>query len=202
MRYILQHRPRRRRRLGAGAPQPEPCQPVVRDTRLHDVPGLSAPALRRTRHGRIAAHRADRRDRLRRRDRLCLRPRRSRHGCLLASLPWRCRPLTRSTARDAIPIDEERKRLASGILRSVDVQGWWSGGELVALELGGTEQGVFVRREGSGPSMTLLHGFPSSSHDWAKIAPALAERYALTMPDLLVFGASTKPHEHRYALLE
>jgi len=47
--------------------------------------------------------------------------------------------------------------------------------------------------------MTLLHGFPSSSHDWAKIAPALAERYALTMPDLLGFGASTKPHEHRYS---
>ena len=50
--------------------------------------------------------------------------------------------------------------------------------------------------------MTLLHGFPSSSHDWAKIAPALAERYALTMPDLLGFGASTKPHEHHYSLLE
>ena len=61
---------------------------------------------------------------------------------------------------------------------------------------------MFVRREGSGPSMTLLHGFPSSSHDWAKVAPALAERYALTMPDLLGFGASTKPHEHRYSLLE
>src|SRR4029453_16254826 len=69
-----------------------------------------------------------------------------------------------------------------GILRLVDVQDWWSGGEVVHLELSGTEQGVFVRREGSGPSMTLLHGFPSSSHDWAKIAPALAERYALTMP--------------------
>ena len=82
------------------------------------------------------------------------------------------------------------------------MQDWWSGGELVPLELSGTEQGVFVRREGSGPSMTLLHGFPSSSHDWAKIAPALAERYALTMPDLLGFGASSKPREHRYSLLE
>src|SRR3954464_6925912 len=50
--------------------------------------------------------------------------------------------------------------------------------------------------------MTLLHGFPSSADDWAKIAPALAERYALTMPDLLGFGASTKPRDHRYSLLE
>src|SRR3954451_17508250 len=63
----------------------------------------------------------------------------------------------------------------------VDLQDWWSGGELVPLELNGTEQGVFIRREGSGPSMTLLHGFPSSSHDWAKVALALAERYALTI---------------------
>ena len=84
----------------------------------------------------------------------------------------------------------------------VDVQDWWSGGDLVPLKLSGIEQGVFVRREGSGPSMTLLHGFPSSSHDWAKIAPALAERHALTMPDLLGFGASSKPREHRYSLLE
>jgi pimeloyl-ACP methyl ester carboxylesterase len=50
--------------------------------------------------------------------------------------------------------------------------------------------------------MTLLHGFPSSSHDWSKIAPALAAHYALTMPDLLGFGASSKPREHRYSLIE
>jgi pimeloyl-ACP methyl ester carboxylesterase len=84
----------------------------------------------------------------------------------------------------------------------VDLQDWWTGGEVVPLRLGGAEHGVFVRREGSGPSMTLLHGFPSSSHDWAKIAPSLAERYALTMPDLLGFGASDKPSDHRYSLLE
>src|SRR5262245_23944910 len=50
--------------------------------------------------------------------------------------------------------------------------------------------------------MTLLHGFPSSSHDWAKVAPSLAEHHALTMPDLLGFGASSKPSDHHYSLLE
>src|SRR5436189_65790 len=35
---------------------------------------------------------------------------------------------------------------------------------------------------GSGPSMTLLHGFPSSSYDWAKIADALAARHSLLDP--------------------
>jgi pimeloyl-ACP methyl ester carboxylesterase len=79
---------------------------------------------------------------------------------------------------------------------------WWSDGERVALSLGGTERGIFVRRMGAGPSMTLLHGFPSSSHDWAKIAPALAERHALMLPDFLGFGASDKPADHDYSIHE
>src|SRR5438105_7203181 len=55
---------------------------------------------------------------------------------------------------------------------------------------------------GRGPAMTLLHGFPSSSHDWANVAPALAERHALLMPDFLGFGASEKPTNHDYSLHE
>ena len=69
---------------------------------------------------------------------------------------------------------------------------WWSAGEHLMLALGGVERSIFVRRLGKGPPMTLLHGFPSSSHDWAKVAPALAERHALLMPDLLGFGASAR----------
>jgi pimeloyl-ACP methyl ester carboxylesterase len=85
---------------------------------------------------------------------------------------------------------------------SVRVEDWWAGGERVALALSGVERQVFLARLGSGPSMTLLHGFPSSSHDWAKIAPALTERHALLMPDFLGFGASEKPKEHSYSLQE
>ena len=117
-------------------------------------------------------------------------------GCVAAGVGFR--PAFNGPCRwMAFPMNARNRNTAP-----VEVQDWWSGGEVVPLELSGTEQGVFVRREGSGPSMTLLHGFPSSSHDWAKIAPALAERYALTMPDLLGFGASSKPREHRYSLLE
>jgi pimeloyl-ACP methyl ester carboxylesterase len=79
---------------------------------------------------------------------------------------------------------------------------WWSEGERVELRLGGTERGIFVRRMGAGPTLTLLHGFPSSSHDWAKVAPALAERHALLAPDFLGFGASDKPADHDYSLIE
>lgn len=79
---------------------------------------------------------------------------------------------------------------------------WWDEGERVALEVGGASRGVFVRRMGAGDSTTLLHGFPSSSHDWAKVAPALAERRALLLPDFLGFGASDKPADHDYSLVE
>jgi pimeloyl-ACP methyl ester carboxylesterase len=72
----------------------------------------------------------------------------------------------------------------------------------VSLPVVGAERSVFVRRMGAGPSITLLHGFPSSSHDWAKLAPALAERHSVLMPDFLGFGASEKPADHDYSLHE
>ena len=50
--------------------------------------------------------------------------------------------------------------------------------------------------------MTLLHGFPSSSHDWARVAPPLATEHALLLPDFLGFGASDKPADHAYSLTE
>lgn len=82
------------------------------------------------------------------------------------------------------------------------IEQWWENGELVSLRLDGTERSVFVLRMGTGPMLTLLHGFPSSSHDWAKAAPALAERHTLLLVDFLGFGASEKPGSHAYALHE
>jgi len=83
-----------------------------------------------------------------------------------------------------------------------EIEQWWAGGERPVLSTNGAQRTIFLRRLGSGAPMTLLHGFPSSSHDWAKVAPALAERHALLMPDFLGFGASEKPSEHEYSLHE
>ena len=54
----------------------------------------------------------------------------------------------------------------------------------------------------AGPWLTLLHGFPTSSWDWAPVAPALAARYRLLALDFLGFGASAKPRRHRYRIAE
>ncbi|HEY4894976.1 MAG TPA: alpha/beta fold hydrolase, partial [Solirubrobacteraceae bacterium] len=84
----------------------------------------------------------------------------------------------------------------------MDVEEWWSAGESLTLTLGGVEREIFVRRAGAGQAMTLLHGFPSSSHDWERVAPRLASTHSLLLPDLLGFGASAKPADHAYSLHE
>ncbi|MBD5633114.1 MAG: alpha/beta hydrolase [Candidatus Eremiobacteraeota bacterium] len=63
---------------------------------------------------------------------------------------------------------------------------------------------VFVRDAGAieAPKIFFLHGFPSSSWDWAKVEPLLAERYRLGYLDFLGFGASSKPSRYRYSLME
>lgn len=80
------------------------------------------------------------------------------------------------------------------------IRAWWEAGERVPMTLGAHEYSIFVRRIGSGSSLTLLHGFPSSSYDWAKITPGLSQDHALLLPDLLGFGASKKPPEHVYSI--
>lgn len=79
---------------------------------------------------------------------------------------------------------------------------WWGQGQRVEVSLDGGERGIFVLDTGDGPPMTLLHGFPSSSHDWAKVTPALARVYSLLLFDFLGFGASDKPRDHVYSLHE
>ena len=46
---------------------------------------------------------------------------------------------------------------------------------------------------GAGPPLLLLHGFPQTHIAWRKVAPALARRHTLIIPDLPGYGAS-RPH--------
>src|SRR5690606_29155452 len=47
---------------------------------------------------------------------------------------------------------------------------------------------------GAGPPLLLLHGFPETHIAWRKVAPILACRHRLIIPDLPGYGAS-RPHE-------
>jgi haloacetate dehalogenase len=43
---------------------------------------------------------------------------------------------------------------------------------------------------GSGPPLLLLHGYPETHIAWRKVAPALARRHTVIVPDLPGYGAS------------
>ena len=50
-----------------------------------------------------------------------------------------------------------------------------------------------VATGGDGPPLLLLHGYPQTQAIWHRVAPRLAERFTLVMPDLPGYGASTGP---------
>jgi pimeloyl-ACP methyl ester carboxylesterase len=60
---------------------------------------------------------------------------------------------------------------------------------------------VFYREAGSpdAPAVVLLHGFPTSSHMFRDLIPALADRYHVIAPDYPGFGQSAVPDRARFA---
>jgi len=59
---------------------------------------------------------------------------------------------------------------------------------------------LFYREAGaaSAPAILLLHGFPTSSHMFRNLIPALADRYHVIAPDLPGFGFSDAPDRKQY----
>jgi haloacetate dehalogenase len=52
---------------------------------------------------------------------------------------------------------------------------------------------IRLRHGGTGPPLLLLHGNPQSHFMWHAVAPALAKRFKLVMPDLRGYAGSFKP---------
>jgi len=80
---------------------------------------------------------------------------------------------------------------------------WISGG--CRRRISGSSHELFVRQDGpvDGKPVTLFHGFPASSFDWAGVVPDLTGAgYRVTTLDFLGYGSSDKPHPHNYSLME
>jgi pimeloyl-ACP methyl ester carboxylesterase len=60
---------------------------------------------------------------------------------------------------------------------------------------------VFYREAGpaDGPVVLLLHGFPTSSHMFRRLIPALADRYHVIAPDYPGFGESAAPDHTQFS---
>ncbi|WP_417685494.1 alpha/beta fold hydrolase [Roseibium sp.] len=52
---------------------------------------------------------------------------------------------------------------------------------------------IFCRIGGDGPPLLLVHGYPQCNVMWHRIAPALASRHRLVIPDLPGYGRSAIP---------
>ena len=60
---------------------------------------------------------------------------------------------------------------------------------------------VFYREagRGDGPTLLLLHGFPSAGHMFRELIPALSDRFRIVAPDLPGFGQSDMPSRDRFS---
>ncbi|MCW5806348.1 MAG: alpha/beta hydrolase [Deltaproteobacteria bacterium] len=60
---------------------------------------------------------------------------------------------------------------------------------------------IFACAAGAGHPVLLVHGFPTSSWDWAAQWDALAARYRVLALDMIGFGFSAKPRDFDYSIL-
>jgi pimeloyl-ACP methyl ester carboxylesterase len=80
---------------------------------------------------------------------------------------------------------------------------WISGGS--RRRVSGSSHELFVRQDGpvDGKPVTLFHGFPASSFDWANVIPELTGvGYRVMTLDFLGYGSSDKPYPYAYSLME
>lgn len=83
------------------------------------------------------------------------------------------------------------------------LQKWYNSGRTFTFR----GSNVFYRDSsgalGSSDVVVLLHGFPTSSHDWSKIWDSLNQRFHRVIAlDFLGFGFSDKPRGHHYSVFE
>lgn len=66
------------------------------------------------------------------------------------------------------------------------------------------QHSIFFQQQGQGDTaLLLLHGLPTSSWDFEALWPQLGRAFARVLaPDLLGFGFSDKPRQHRYQIAE
>jgi haloacetate dehalogenase len=63
--------------------------------------------------------------------------------------------------------------------------------EIAQVEVSGNT--IFMRRDGQGPAILMVHGFPRTSLMWRLLAPRLAENHTVICVDLPAYGRSGIP---------
>ena len=61
---------------------------------------------------------------------------------------------------------------------------------------------IFMFERGSGPAVILLHGFPTSCHDWRGVVGILSAEFRCVAFDFPGYGLSDKPVAYSYSLFQ
>jgi pimeloyl-ACP methyl ester carboxylesterase len=61
---------------------------------------------------------------------------------------------------------------------------------------------IAFRSRGNGPTVLMLHGFPTWSYDYVDVATDLAADHDVVTLDFLGYGASDKPNPYEYSVAE
>ncbi len=77
----------------------------------------------------------------------------------------------------------------------IRLQDWWADGHFIEVE----GHRIFTQIRGTGPTLVFLHGFPTSSHDWADVIADLAVDFRCVTFDYLDYGASDKTEGANYS---
>jgi pimeloyl-ACP methyl ester carboxylesterase len=86
----------------------------------------------------------------------------------------------------------------AGTVMAMDAERWQSSGTVFQFR----GHRVFYCAAGEGPVLLCIHGFPVSSWDWHRVWPELSRHFRVVAPDLLGYGFSAKPLDHRYSTFE
>lgn len=81
---------------------------------------------------------------------------------------------------------------------SIDARAWRERAKTFEYD----EHRIFYWDQGQGPVLLLLHGFPTSSWDWAPVWEHLAQSWRVVTFDFLGYGFSDKPTSHTYTAKE
>jgi len=61
---------------------------------------------------------------------------------------------------------------------------------------------IFYIKEGTGPVLTIFHGYPYNGFDFEKVWDELIKKFTVVIPDMLGMGFSDKPEKHHYSFEE
>ena len=89
-------------------------------------------------------------------------------------------------------------RVSRGLDWSVDGRDWPHRAASRFVRAGGLSWHVQVM--GSGPAVLLLHGTGASTHSWRGVAPLLADRFTVVIPDLPGHGFTGSPDAAQMSL--